>query len=171
MFPPASAPYTFSLCFPAHFHFFWYRDHISHPHSTLNAPAGQTACDFSLIILRDWQAVNTSFSFRFCSLQKRAKKIEGETLYTRHSNLMLEVCIWRLSPYLLSLACLISWRFRSHISLHWVMHSTQFFSRCVFFPIFCSLAQNTLHAQFISVILKQVSISFLIVSLTFQCWI
>lgn len=54
------------------------------------------------------------FSFYFCSLQKRAKKIEGETLYTRHSNLMLEVCIWRLSffaLYLLSISL-------SHVLLH-----------------------------------------------------
>lgn len=31
--------------------------------------------------------------FSPCSSQKRAKKIEGETIYIKHSNLMLEVCI------------------------------------------------------------------------------
>ena len=42
------------------------------------------------------------FSFWCCFSQKRAKKLEGETLYVRHSNLMLEVGI-RLRSELLSL--------------------------------------------------------------------
>lgn len=38
--------------------------------------------------------------------QKRAKKLEGETLYIRHSNLMLEVCIFRYLFWLLAVTFL-----------------------------------------------------------------
>lgn len=34
--------------------------------------------------------------------QKRAKKLEGETIYIRHSNLMLEVCIFAVSVSVLA---------------------------------------------------------------------
>lgn len=41
-------------------------------------------------------AFPTSFSLFLHFPQKRAKKLEGETIYIRHSNLMLEVCILSL---------------------------------------------------------------------------
>lgn len=39
--------------------------------------------------------------------QKRAKKLEGETIYIRHSNLMLEVCIFSLQISVLAVRCLV----------------------------------------------------------------
>lgn len=38
--------------------------------------------------------------------QKRAKKLQGETIYIRHSNLMLEVCIFRYLFWLLAVTFL-----------------------------------------------------------------
>lgn len=57
--------------------------------------------DFCIIIFSHLRPTNCSLfppSPRFP--QKRAKKLEGETIYIRHSNLMLEVCIqlWKCPP-------------------------------------------------------------------------
>lgn len=60
-------------------------------------------------LFRVMHCVNTCSLSVFCSLKKRAKKVEGETLYTRHSNLMLEVC------NLFSLSHMSAWTFLTHI--------------------------------------------------------
>lgn len=43
--------------------------------------------------------IKTRPSFPLHFPQKKAKKLEGETIYIRHSNLMLEVCIKMRSPF------------------------------------------------------------------------
>lgn len=85
--------------------------------------------------------------------QKRAKKLEGETLYIRHSNLMLEVCIFRYLFWLLAVTflCLhascvdVRFCFNTTVSLFWIA--------CLNF----SLALKAWHALFSSLILMQVA--------------
>lgn len=57
---------------------------------------------------------STSSSFYPHFPQKRAKKLEGETIYIRHSNLMLEVCIVSLLISVMAVCCHIflpAWTF------------------------------------------------------------
>lgn len=97
--------------------------------------------------------------------QKRAKKLEGETIYIRHSNLMLEVCIFSLRISVLSVCRHVSLPARKFCRFSffcWLICCV--FHHCLVF----SLTLKAWHALFTSLILMQVaSLLFDIVSVMF----
>lgn len=112
----------------------------------------ETNCENDTIIISRLSLCSNTANFIFsCSLQKRAKKIEGETIYIRHSNLMLEVCIENLE--ISHFCCCMSHCMRTcFIYSSFILHSSHILSLFVF----CSLILKAWHALFSSLTLMQV---------------
>ena len=117
----------------------WARWELQTPHSVFLQPHSYFIFFFAIHVISvdsiaklmiNWvNSTSSSFSPHFP--QKRAKKLEGETIYIRHSNLMLEVCIFSLQISVLAVCCHVFLPASVTVDIHFALTSVFLnFSSC-----------------------------------------